>query len=140
MAEISPWDEFERAMNEMREAMADLRKTFLRKPRDVGEPYIDVIDHKKEIEVVADLPGVDKDAIDISIDSNTLTISAEIEGGSEEKEDSYVYRERIYKRFARRITLTSEVDPEKARSSFKNGTLRITLPKKESKGRKIKIE
>lgn len=139
MAE-TPWDEFERAMNEMREALADMRKTFLKKPRDVGEPYIDVIDHKREIEVVADLPGVDKDAIDISIDGNTLTISADIEGASEERDDSYIYRERTYRRFMRRLTLPSDVDPEKARSSFKNGTLRIALPKKESRGRKIKIE
>jgi HSP20 family protein len=49
-------------------------------------------------------------------------------------------REGIYKKFTRRLTLPAEVDIDKASSSFKNGTLRITLPKKESRGRKIKIE
>lgn len=140
MADITPWDEFERAMNELKEAMTEMRKAFLRRPKELGEPYIDIIDRGREIEVVADLPGVRKEDIDITIDGNLLKISAENKSGAEEKEENYIYRERTFKKFMRSITLPTEVDPEKAKSSFKDGILRIALPKKESRGKKIRIE
>jgi len=140
MKMTEPWEDFERAIKELRETMFEMRRGIFRRPRDVEEPYTDIIEREKEIEIIADLPGARKEDIEISIDGNVLAISAEVESSAEEKEENYVCRERLYKKFTRRLTLPAEVDIDRASSSFKNGTLRITLPKKESRGRKIKIE
>ena len=135
MAEISPWDEFERAMEDIRKSLARKRPFG-----DVREPYMDMIERSDEIEVVAELPGVKKEDIDISVEGDMLTISADVKNEKEEEKGNYLYRERSYKRFARKIALPANVDVERAKSRFENGTLRIVFPKIGGKGRKINIE
>jgi len=135
MAEISPWDEFERAMEEMRRSLVRKRPFG-----DVREPYIDMIERSDEIEVVAELPGAKKEDIDISVEGDMFTISADVKSEKEEEKGNYLYRERSYKRFARKIALPANVDVERAKSRFENGNLRIVFPKIGGKGRKINIE
>ena len=102
-------------------------------PREAQVPYVDVIDRDSDIVVTADLPGVDKNDISISIKDNMLEISAEKKTAGEHEEEGYLRRERGYSRFYRAIRLPTPVDETKAHASFNNGVLEITMPKTEKK-------
>jgi HSP20 family protein len=94
-------------------------------------PYVDVVDRDNDIIVTADMPGVDKKDIKINIRGDMLEISAERKAEKEEKEKGYLRHERSYDRFYRSIRLPSSVEKDKAKASFNNGVLEITLPKAE---------
>lgn len=90
----------------------------------------------------ADLPGVDKDSINIEFKNNYLTISAKREENKEEKSENYVRKERKYGELKRSFYVDN-VDEDKIKASFDNGVLKVELPKTE-KGKpavkKIPIE
>ena len=94
-------------------------------------PQLDVTETDKEVKICAELPGIESKDIDINVTDDELTIRGEkhSERSSDEKERQWT--ERIYGSFERSIALPAEVDGEKAKSEFKNGLLRITLPKRE---------
>jgi HSP20 family protein len=98
-------------------------------PRESQVPYVDVIDREKDIVVTADLPGVDKGDIRISVRDNTLEISAEKKTARENEDEGYLRRERGYSRFYRAIRLPTPVDESGAHAGFNNGVLEIILPK-----------
>jgi HSP20 family protein len=107
----------------------------------VASPAIDVIDKENEVVVKADMPGVDKDDIEISLQENTLTIRGEVKAEDETKEENYYYSERNYSSFARTINIPTKVEAEKIKAGLKDGILTIHLPKaKELQPRKIKVE
>ncbi len=102
---------------------------------------VDVIDEGDSIRVVADLPGFNKDEIEIYIEDGSLVIKAEKKEEKEEKEKNYIMRERKYGEVYRKIMLPTEVDIEKAKANYNNGVLEIILPKTEKVARKtIKID
>lgn len=102
---------------------------------------VDVIDEGDSIRVVADLPGFNKDEIEIYIEDGSLVIKAEKKEEREEKEKNYILRERKYGEVYRKIMLPTEVDIEKAKANYNNGVLEIILPKTEKVARKtIKID
>ena len=104
-------------------------------------PAVDMIDKKNEIVVKAEVPGVDKDDINISLTDNTLTIKGSTKKEKEEKDEDYYYSEISYGSFARTLTLPEKVQADKVKASFKNGILEIHLPKSpESKAKDIKVE
>ena len=104
-------------------------------------PAIDIYDSKDSITVKADLAGLKKEDIDVSIQENVLTIKGEKRRSSEAKEEAYLRTERFTGTFHRSITLPTEVAQEKVQASFKDGMLELTLPKKEdAKPKQIKIE
>ena len=81
--------------------------------------------------VKADIPGVRKEDIDVRIDRNQVTISAEVKKESEEKKDGRVLRsERQYGFASRSFALASEVDDGKADAKYQNGVLELRLPKR----------
>jgi len=104
-------------------------------------PRIDVIDHDHSVVVKAELPGMEKDNIDISMTAHTVTINGSSSHKKEEKEEEY-YRCEISKgTFARTVPLPCDVDGSRARADFKNGILELTLPKVEkAKRRRITIQ
>lgn len=112
------------------------------------EPMVDVFETDDEVIVTAELPGLDKDDIRLYVTGSRLEISAEKtrevtkpEKKEREGEGSYVYRERSVSRFYRSITLPATVDPDKAKSSYKNGILEVRMPKTEvTKKTPLKIE
>ncbi len=142
---ISPFQELENLQREMNR-LFDL--TF---PR-LGEadttllggqwtPAIDIYDSKDNIVVKADLPGLKKDDIEVSIQDNILTIKGEKKQEREVKEEDYIRSERFYGSFHRSISLPSEVDSSKVKAVFKDGVLELTLSKKEeAKPKQIKID
>lgn len=104
-------------------------------------PKVDVIDGDDEIVVHAELPGVRKEDIDVSLTENTLTIKASTTREEEETKGEYYRKERSTGAFSRTLTLPGGVDESKARASFKDGLLELVFPKQEaSKRQRISIE
>lgn len=143
----SPFKELEDMRKDIERMFEEFFEPFPRRRRrwwsreGMVVPNIDVYDKKGEVVVKAELPGVEKDNIDITITKDTLTIKGEIKKDEEVKEEDYYAREISYGSFARTIALPMEVDSEKAKATFKNGILEIVLPKKEeAKPKEIKVE
>jgi len=103
-------------------------------------PTLDVYDEKDDLIVKAEIPGLTKDEIDISLDGNTLTIKGEKKKEEEVKEDDYYRCERSFGTFSRTIELPMEVKVDKVNASFKNVILEIRLPKaEEAKKNVVKV-
>jgi HSP20 family protein len=94
-----------------------------------GGPKIDVEETDDEVIVVAELPGLDKEHFTVEVRGNRLILRGEQRQETEERRRGYYYTERSYGSFARVIALPAEVDAAKAVAKYKNGLLRITLPK-----------
>jgi HSP20 family protein len=103
---------------------------------------MDVKEGDKDYTLHAELPGVSKDDIHVTLEGNTVAVSAEIKKASEEKEGDKVLRsERYYGKVQRSYALGQEVDEAGARARFENGVLELVLPKKApSASRKLAIE
>ena len=98
-----------------------------------GEPQmrLDVDEDDKSYTVKAEIPGVKKEEISISIDGNRVAISAEVKKETEEKKDNKVVRsERYYGSVSRSFSLDHEIDDTTATAKYENGVLVLTLPKK----------
>jgi len=147
--EISPWKPF-RDLERMRREMDRLWDSFFegkpsRKVEEVWEwlPSLDVSETKNDVVVKAELPGMDPKEIDISLADGILSIKGEKKQEKEEKEENYHLIERSYGSFVRSVRLPREVQSEKISASYKNGILKVTLPKSEEarkKEIKIKVE
>ena len=94
-------------------------------------PKVDVIDRDHEVLVKAEIPGVDKKDIDISLSDRNLTIRAAQSKEEKEEKENYYRREISSSSFSRSIMLPVAVDIEKAKASFQDGILEINLPKSE---------
>jgi len=106
-------------------------------------PAVDVANLKDKITVRAELPGIKKEDLNVSIDHDTLTISGEKKQDSEQKQEDYIRTERVYGYFSRSFTLPAGVDAQNIKATFKEGILELNLPKKEeakSKHQKINIQ
>ena len=141
----NPFKDIEKARSEMDR----LLDTFLfGRPQkgDIWEeiewlPAIDVAETKNEIVVNVEIPGMDPKEFDISVSEGTLMIKGEKKQEKEEKEENYHLTERRYGTFTRSILLPQEVESDKIRASYKDGILKITLPKsEEAKKNEIKIK
>jgi HSP20 family protein len=101
---------------------------------------VDIEETDKGYKVSAELPGMDKDHVDISISDRYLTIKGEKKEEKEEKESNYIYRERYFGSVERSLYLPENADGDKAKASFNKGVLIIEIPKKEGAATKKKIE
>ncbi|HEV8607188.1 MAG TPA: Hsp20/alpha crystallin family protein [Tepidisphaeraceae bacterium] len=100
---------------------------------------VDVREDADHIYVEAELPGFKKEEVDITLENQTLTISAEHKE-TEEKKGDYLLNERRYQRFLRSFTLPPTVDEKKVDAKLNDGVLSITLNKREeTKPRKVQI-
>ena len=92
-------------------------------------PKVDIIDRDTEVVVKAELPGVEKDNLDISISENMLTIRASTQHEKKEEKGQYFRREMSRGELQRTLRLPGQVDGDKAKASFKDGILEISVPK-----------
>lgn len=99
------------------------------RPLSLEVPALDIYEQKDYLVVKAEIPGLTKDELDISLEGNTLTIKGQKKKEEEIKEEDYYRCERTYGAFSRRVELPVEVKPDKVNASFKNGVLEIRLPK-----------
>lgn len=103
-------------------------------------PAVDICETESEFSAIAELPGMTKDDIEVSVEDNVLTISGERKLEKETEKDTFHRVERSYGTFTRAFSLPSHVDATKVKASFKDGVLTVTMPKTEkSKGRKVKV-
>ena len=94
-------------------------------------PVVDIYEREGNIELNAELPGMNAKDVDVRVENNVLTLRGERHIDSEVKRESYHRVERAYGTFTRSFTLPSVVDMEKIKAEFKDGVLHLTLPKKE---------
>lgn len=100
-----------------------------------GFPKVDIIEHDNEIEVQAALPGIKKEDLNVSINNQTITISASTKEEKTE-EGKYFRREITRGEFQRTFSLPAEINSENAKAEFKDGILKVTIPKTETSKRK----
>jgi HSP20 family protein len=146
---MSPFDEMERLFERFF-GRGWLRPPFgwegpmwseMARTMDVRVPSVDVIDREEEVVVRAEIPGVDRENLEVSLSDDRLTIKGTTRHEKEEKEaGEFTRREMSRGSFTRAVTLPANVDGEKAKASFKDGVLDITLPKlKPSKRLRINV-
>ena len=118
---------FDRFMEEM--GLPDL---WLEEDEKSWIPALDVTETEKEIKVSAEVPGIAREDIAVSLTEGLLTVSGEKKEEKEEKSEGRTVSERRYGSFSRTVRLPAEVDAEKVEASYKDGVLTISLPKSES--------
>ena len=132
--ELTPFEEMDRLFDQMWEG--GFLKPFhslwpdwrLFRETESRLPRVDVVDREKEVLVKAELPGIDKENLHVSLSDNYLTIKGEQH--EEHKEEGEYFRSEIrHGSFTRTVQLPAEVDGNKAKASFKDGLLEITVPK-----------
>lgn len=108
---------------------------------NVRTMMIDLVENEKDYQIKADLPGIEKKNVNISIDNNNLVIEANRNEKKEEKKGSYYRCERYSGNYKRSIALTEQCDATSINAEFKNGVLTITIPKTEPEpAKKIEIK
>lgn len=140
MANLMRFDPFD-------DRFEDLFRGFFRPASVTGnggnmQIKVDVTEDEKTYTVQAEIPGVDKNDINVAIDSNQVTITAEVKREAETKEGTRVLRtERYYGKTYRSFTLAQEVDDAAAEARYANGVLTLVLPKKAAQSaRKLTIQ
>jgi len=103
-------------------------------------PKVDIFENKENLVIEAELPGMKREDVDVSIENNVLTLHGERKFEKKDNGDNYHRVERSYGSFTRSFTLPQTVTAEGATADFKNGILRVQLLKREeTKARKIEI-
>lgn len=128
---------------EMERMFEDFFRGFRDLPSVLGEvfPSVDMYEEKDRYIVKAEVPGVDKESIHISVTDHTLHLRGEATKEETAEDGDYLYSERFYGAFSRDIPLPAAVNQDQIRATFKNGVLTIEIPKaKEAMGKEIKIE
>ena len=103
-------------------------------------PSVDIYETENEILVQAELPGVDRKDISLNLEKNVLTLKGERRFEKETKQENYHRIERAYGGFSRSFSIPATVEEDKIRADYKDGILKIALPKKEQvKAKQIQI-
>lgn len=106
-----------------------------------GMPKVDVIDRDAEVVVRAEVPGYEREELDVSVTDGAVTIKGDHREETKEEKGEYFHSEISHGSFARTVALPSEIDADKAEASFKNGVLELTLPKlKQAHRRKLEVK
>ena len=104
-------------------------------------PAVDIYEKGTDVVLKAELPGLDPKDVDIRIENNVLTLKGERKIEDEIKQENYHRVERSYGSFTRSFTLPSTVDTTNVKADYKDGVLRITLPKREeAKPKQIQVD
>jgi len=149
MAAVSPFEEMERLMQRMSEGI--LPRGWLRRLRwewpdvpalpEMRWPRVDVVDREEDVLVRAEVPGVDKKDLEISVTDNALTIKGESRHEEKEEKGEYYRHEISAASFARTVALPADVDGTRAKASSKDGVVEIVIPKlAKSKRHSIKVD
>lgn len=101
---------------------------------------VDIAEEDGEFVITADLPGVDKEEINIKADEESVEISAESSAEVEEENEKYYRKERSHRRLSRHIEFPAKVDAETVEAEYEDGVLTITAEKDVEEGRDIEIE
>src|SRR3954469_25190586 len=109
--------------------------------RGAWTPSVDIFENKDEIVLEAELPGMNREDFELTIENNVLTLRGERRFEKRDEADNYHRVERSYGSFTRSFTLPQTVSSENASAEYKNGVLRVVLRKREEvKARRIEIK
>lgn len=141
---IVRWDPFSDLI-QMRDDIGrwfgETAKGKLEKKTGVWAPDVDIKETETDITVKADLPGVKKEDIEVSVDNDMLVIKGERKFEKEEKDKNYVRVERSYGSFYRSFTIGVPVKEDEIKASYKNGVLEVLVPKAEvKKAKKVEVK
>jgi HSP20 family protein len=107
---------------------------------ETGGPALDVQETDDEIIVTAEMPGLDKDDFAVEISADRLVLRGEKQRNAEEQGSGYYYAERSFGSFVRVVPLPCEIDTERVKARYRNGLLRIAMPKSENaRARRIEV-
>jgi HSP20 family protein len=131
---VTPFEEIDRYFENLfpRGLFRPLRWEW---PTEVAAPFggklpkVDVVDREKEVLVRAEVPGVEKDKLEISVTESSVTIKGTAHHEEKEEKGEYYRCETTHGEFARTVALPAEVDSEHTKAKYKDGVLEITLPK-----------
>jgi len=138
MKSLVPWKKRNRKVTNFDQNFEGLLDRFFREPlfpmpglfsEDSWYPTVDVGEGKKDIIVKAEIPGVDREGLDISMDGRLLTIRGEKKHEREESDEHYHRVESAFGYFKRTIELPADVDASKVDARYKNGVLKIKMKK-----------
>jgi HSP20 family protein len=104
-------------------------------------PAVDIYEHDGNLVLKAELPGIDPKDVDVRVENNVLTLRGERKFDEEVKRESCHRVERAYGTFGRSFTLPNVVDTQNIKAEFKDGVLRVTMPKREeAKPKQIQVQ
>jgi len=106
---------------------------------DKGMPKVDVIERDAEVVVRAEVPGFEREDLEVSVTDRSVTVKGEHRQEKKEEEGEYFRSEITSGSFSRTVALPGDIDADKAEASFKNGILELTLPKR-NKANRRKVE
>jgi len=134
---IDPFERMKKVQEEIQKSFGLFNSIFADDPffkdafRGMGvSPLSDLHDDGKEYVIEIDIPGVEQKNINIKTENNQITISANTDTANEEENTNYMHKERFTQRFYRSFTLPSDADATKVESFYKNGVLKVVIPKK----------
>jgi HSP20 family protein len=151
---VTPWRPFmdltrwERDMDRMMEDFFGRRmrpwwpeRWSRREVMELEAPAVDLFEDKNDIVIKAELPGMEKENVEVKLTDHMLTIKGEKKKEQEIKEENYYRSERSYGSFIRTLELPADVHADKVKASFKNGVLEVRLPKtEEAKTKEVKVK
>ncbi|SRR6266545_2667236 len=108
--------------------------------RGAWNPSVDIYENKDQIVLEAELPGMNREDFELSVENNVITLRGERQFEKKHESDNYHRVERSYGSFTRSFTLPQTVSADGTTAEYRNGVLRVTLPKREeTKARRIEI-
>ncbi len=144
---LVPWDPFknilslQERMNRMFDEAVHMGHAGEALGQSTWSPPVDIYETEDDIVISAEVPGMDKEDVDIQVRDNTLILKGERKLEKPEKEEGYHRVERVYGAFSRTFMLPSTVDQDKISATYDRGVLHIKMPKAvKAKPQQIKIE
>jgi HSP20 family protein len=110
--------------------------------QSIWSPQVELFEREGKLIVLADLPGMTKDNVDVEITNDSIVVHGERQQEREENEEGYYRTERSYGSFYRSIPLPDGVNADEAKATFNNGVLEITMPapaRAEQRGRRLEV-
>lgn len=134
-SEMSPVESIRREMDRFFDDIVPFSRRLGKEVRggEMWAPDMDVSETEKEYAISVDLPGMSKDDIEVSYKDNRLTISGERQHEEKEEKKDFLRKERYYGSFTRSLTLPSACKDDEIKAKFKDGVLKVNIPKAEVK-------
>jgi HSP20 family protein len=140
----SPFTVLQRQMNRLLEDVfgpeANVFPQAQEPVRGLLSPRVEVTETENEVRIIAEMPGVKEQDIEVSLDDNVLSLRAEKKVERKDDRENTHFTERAYGMFQRSLQLPFQVNPDEVNAAFENGVLTIAIPKPKEREQKRKIE